>query len=206
MAVVSADSADTTSDWRLAMGKTLRLLTLAVVAVLGALTLTVPASAASPSCGITWGSQAKTTGGFTDTEMIFGVRAGRHSCYDRLVLDVGGEDAAFRSYDVRYVTRVTAEGSGATIPLRGGAYLQITVGAAAYDQYGNPTFGPQTREVVNVSGYRTFRQVAYAGSFEGQTDFGLGVRARLPFRVSVLPGTPDTDHTPRLVIDVAHRW
>jgi hypothetical protein len=205
-ASASADSADTTSDWRLAMGKTLRLLVLAVVAVLGALTLTAPASAASPYCGITWGSQAKSTGSFTDAEKIFDVRAGRHACYDRLVLNVGGEDAEFSSYDVRYVTRVTAEGSGATIPLRGGAYLQVTVGAAAYDEYGNPTFRPQTREVVNVSGYRTFRQVAYAGSFEGQTDFGLGVRARLPFRVFVLPGTPNTDHTPRLVIDVAHRW
>jgi|tagenome__1003787_1003787.scaffolds.fasta_scaffold20781460_2 hypothetical protein len=188
------------------MRRTLRLIVLAVVAALGALTLTVPASAASPYCGITWGSQAKTTGSFTDREMVLGVRAARHACYDRLVLDLGGEDATFRSYDIRYVTRVTADGSGATIPLRGGAYLQITVGAASYDEYGNPTFGPQTREVVNVSGYRTFRQVAYAGSFEGRTDFGLGVRARLPFRVFVLPGTPNTDHIPRLVIDVAHRW
>jgi hypothetical protein len=206
LAGVSADSADTTPHWRLAMRKTLRLLVLAVTAILGALTLAAPASAATPYCGITWGSQAKTTDNFPDAEMVVGVRAGRHSCYDRLVIDLGGEDAAFHSYDVRYVSRVTAEGSGASIPLRGGAYLQITVGAAAYDQYGNPSFGSQSREVVNVSGYRTFRQVAYAGSFEGQTDFGLGVRARLPFRVSVLPGTPNTDHTPRLVIDVAHRW
>jgi hypothetical protein len=51
---------------------------------------------------------------------------------------------------------------------------------------------------VNVSGYRTFRQVAWAGSFEGQTNIGLGVRARLPFRVFTMPG--------RLVVDVAHLW
>ena len=188
------------------MRRTLRLLVIAVVAVLGALALTAPASAASPYCGITWGSQARSTGSYTDTEMVVGVRAGRHSCYDRLVIDLGGGDAAFRSYSVRYVNRVTADASGATIPLRGGAFLQITVGAAAYDQHGNPSFGPQTRNVVNVSGYRTFRQVAYAGSFEGRTDFGLGVRARLPFRAFVLPGTPNTDHVPRLVVDVAHRW
>jgi hypothetical protein len=188
------------------MRRTLRSLVLVAIAAVGALTLAAPASAATPYCGITWGSQAASTGSFTDTEMVVGVRTGRHACYDRLVLDVGGEDAAFRSYDVRYVDRVTADGSGATIPLRGGAYLQITVGASAHDPYGNPSFHPQTRNVVDVSGYRTFRQVAYAGSFEGRTDFGLGVRARLPFRVFVLPGTPNTDHTPRLVIDVAHRW
>jgi len=181
----------------------LRILIVALAALAG-LAVVTPAQAAT--CGITWGSLPKTTAAFTDTEMVVGVRAGQHACYDRLVLDVGGQDAAFSSYNVRYVTKVTADGSGAVIPLRGGAYLQITVGATAHDQYGNPTFGPQTREVVNVSGYRTFRQVAYAGSFEGQTDFGLGVRARLPFRVFVLPGTPNTDHVPRLVIDVAHTW
>lgn len=54
-----------------------------------------------------------------------------------------------------------------------------------------------------MAGYRTFRQVAYAGSFEATTTVGLGVRARLPFRVFVLAG-PGTGA--RLVIDVAHRW
>jgi hypothetical protein len=42
-----------------------------------------------------------------------------------------------------------------------------------------------------------------AGSFEGLTTIGLGVRAKLPFRVFTLNG-PD-GHS-RLVIDVAHRW
>ncbi|EWC59406.1 hypothetical protein UO65_5352 [Actinokineospora spheciospongiae] len=42
------------------------------------------------------------------------------------------------------------------------------------------------------------RQLAWAGSWEGTTDLGLGVRARLPFRVFTLPG--------HVVVDVAHRW
>lgn len=58
-------------------------------------------------------------------------------------------------------------------------------------------------DVVDVDGYRTFRQVAYAGSFEGQTTLGLGVRARLPFRVFLLDGPGDGS---RMVVDVAHRW
>jgi hypothetical protein len=47
------------------------------------------------------------------------------------------------------------------------------------------------------------RQAAFAGSFEGQTRLGLGVRACLPFRVFVLqaPGTQS-----RVVVDVAHLW
>jgi hypothetical protein len=57
-----------------------------------------------------------------------------------------------------------------------------------------------------VGGYRTFRQVAWAGSYEGSTTLALGVRARLPFRVILLPGVAQSDFGPRLVIDVAHRW
>jgi len=56
---------------------------------------------------------------------------------------------------------------------------------------------------VNVSGYTTFRQVAYDGSFEGLTSFGLGVRAKLPFRVFVLAGPGSGS---RVVVDVAPRW
>ena len=58
-------------------------------------------------------------------------------------------------------------------------------------------------ELTDVTGYQTFRQVAWAGSFEGYSSLGLGVRARLPFRVQTLPG-PGAGS--RLVLDVAHFW
>ena len=58
-------------------------------------------------------------------------------------------------------------------------------------------------EVSSVGGYDTFRQVAWGGSFEGQTTLALGVRARLPFRTLVVTGPGSTT---RLVIDVAHHW
>jgi hypothetical protein len=38
----------------------------------------------------------------------------------------------------------------------------------------------------------------WAGSFEGTTSVGLGVRARLPFRVITLAD--------RILVDVAHFW
>jgi hypothetical protein len=166
-----------------------------------------PASAAaSPYCGITWGSLPKVADA-ADTEMVNGVRAGRHACFDRLVVDVGGQDITFGSYDVRYVPVVHEDGSGRPVPVRGAADLQIVLTAPAYDENGRPTYLPRNpREVVNVAGFSTFRQVAWAGSFEGYTTLALGVRARLPFRVFTLPGTPQSDDTPRLVIDVAHAW
>ena len=181
-----------------------RLLVLAVT-MLAALSLTVPAQAA-PYCGITWGSLPKVQA-FQDGEFVNGVRAGRHACFDRLVIDVGGQDVSFGSYDVRYVPLVRQDGSGHAVPVRGAADLQIVLGAAAYDQYGHPTLAlTDPQEMVDVTGYRTFRQVAWAGSFEATSTIALGVRARLPFRVFPLPGTPNSGHTPRLVIDVAHSW
>jgi hypothetical protein len=161
-----------------------------------------PATATtSPYCGITWGSlakQASAAGGGNLTN----VRAGRHTCYDRLVLDVSGGRVG--TWWVRYVDQVRMDGSGFVVPLRGGAKLQITAAVPAYDTAGRPTYRPANRaELVNVTGYSTFRQVAWAGSFEGNSTVGLGVRARLPFRVFVLAG-PGTGS--RLVVDVAHRW
>jgi hypothetical protein len=178
-----------------------RWLAAAVAAVaLGVGAWVGPAAAAdSPYCGIRWGSLAKQAAA-TGASQLTGVRAGQHACFDRLVLDMAGRGSAFA---VRYVDQVTEDASGFVVPLRGGARLQI-VTAPAYDAAGRPTYRPANRaELVDVAGWRTFRQVAYAGSFEGQTTLGLGVRARLPFRAFVLDG-PGTGS--RLVIDVAHRW
>ncbi len=164
---------------------------------------TAPASASAPYCGIRWGSLAKTVSpsSAAGESNLIGVRSGRHDCYDRLVVDLSGPAAGAR---VQYVDKVVMDGSGAPVALRGAARLQIVVLAPAYNQNGSPTYRPaDPRELVNVTGYRTFRQVAWAGSFEGQTTLGLGVRARLPFRVFQLTGPGS--HT-RLVIDVAHRW
>ena len=67
-----------------------------------------------------------------------------------------------------------------------------------------PTYLPDDRRhLVDVAGFVTFRQVAFASDFEGQTMIALGVRARLPMRVFRLPGE---DGGYRLVVDVAHRW
>lgn len=88
--------------------------------------------------------------------------------------------------------------------LAGAADLQITLNAPAYDDSGRATYSPaRPNTAVNVAGYRTFRQVALAGSFEGETTLGLGVRARLPMRVTVLIGPGSGS---RIVVDVAHRW
>jgi len=156
----------------------------------------VSTSASAPYCGITWGSKGKLYGEPTGGTLLKNVRAGRHGCFDRLVFDVRGENVWF--YRADYVTAVTDE-SGRVVPLRGGAKLKILSYTADHDDRTGWAYPYKNRaELVNVSGYRTFRQVAWADTDGYKTHFGLGVRARLPFRIFTLPG--------RLVIDVAHRW
>jgi hypothetical protein len=169
-------------------------LLVSLLAIVFALTPAVTASAA-PYCGITWGSQVKSANP-TQTGDLTNIRAGRHDCYDRLVFDTTGPA---NGYWVSYVDVMHEDASGAVVPLRGGAKLSVTVQAPSYDSAGAQTYHYANRaELVDVTGYRTFRQVAYAGSFEGTTTVGLGVRARLPFRVFTLPN--------RIVVDVAHLW
>jgi hypothetical protein len=148
------------------------------------------------SCAGHWGTGAKTSTrpGGPSTARAADVRVGAHACFDRLVIDLG--TGAKPGYQVRYVRAVHAQGSGRLVPLRGRAQLEITVAdnAAA----GFPGSGS---EIADVAGFRAFRQLAGAGSFEGSTELGLGVRTRLPFRVHVRNG-PGNDS--RLVIDVAH--
>ncbi len=165
---------------------------------------TGPASvAAQPYCGITWGSLPKqgSPAGSGPVPTVADVRAGRHTCYDRLVLDI---DGGAGRYWVRYVDYVARDGSGFIVPLEGGAKLQVVVGASGYDENYHPTYAPPNSAwLADVRGFRTFRQAAWGGSFEATSTVGVGVRARLPFRVFVLDGPGSGS---RLVVDVAHRW
>lgn len=175
-----------------------RMLAVAVVALATGLPLSTAHAQSAPYCGIRWGSQPKQVSAVSTSVDLTNVRAGQHACFDRLVLD----GASFAQ--VRYVSQVIEDGSGRVVPLRGAARLQILTNRSDDVQTGKLTYNPANpSELVNVARWRTFRQAVFAGDFEGQTTLGLGVRARLPFRVFVLaaPGQPT-----RTVIDVAHRW
>jgi hypothetical protein len=159
------------------------------------------AAAAAPYCGITWGSAAK-SGGTLSAAPLIAVRTGRHDCYDRVVFEFDGPADGF---SVEYGEAWT-DGEG--LPLSpytaGGALLAVSLRAPAYDDQHVSTYPHRTGDhVANVLRYDTLRDVVFGGSFEGYTTFAVGVRARLPFRVTVLPGPGG--HS-RVVLDVAHRW
>jgi len=186
-----------------------KLLVSLIAGVLFAAGLPLSNVSAAPYCGITWGSTYKNNySAVSYGTSIFDVRTGRHDCYDRMVFDLSGTAGG---YFVGYVPAVYTEGKGDYVPITGGATLQIVVGAPTYDAnykstylkldaHGNkvPVMPQDKLPRVDLTGYTTFRDARYAGSFEGQSTFGLGVRAKLPFRV-VKDGA-------KIYVDVAHKW
>jgi hypothetical protein len=161
-------------------------------------------TAAATTCATAtahWGSLTKSLNRLTPAP-ITNVRAGRNTCFDRMVVDLRGKGAG---YTVRYVSQVLTQGRGVVVPLRGGARLDVVIKAPTNNiNTGASTYNPaNSRELVNVAGFSTFRQIASGGSSEGYTTIGLGVRARLPMRVFILDG-PGAGS--RVVIDVAHHW
>lgn len=176
------------------MSRTVRLLIALLLTLTGA-AVAAPAASATVPCDTRWGSLAESDERMGSAPVVT-ARAGRAYCWDRLVFEVDGPVAG---YSVQYVAQVIQDGSGAVLPVPGGARLQVQLHHPAYDENGNPTLGP----VPSVRGFATLRSVVSGGSFEGYTTFGVGTRARLPFRVFTLPGPGDRS---RIVLDVAHRW
>ena len=159
-------------------------------------------AAPAPACGITWGSTEKAAGPLSAAPLVT-VRTGRHDCWDRVVFEF---DGSATGYSVRYGEQVLTDGEGLDLVpwTAGGAHLWVTLRAPAYDDNHEATIPVRSGErPVNVLRYDTLRDVVFGGSFEGYTTFAVGVRARLPFRVTLLPG-PGT-HS-RVVLDVAHQW
>ncbi len=174
---------------------------LTLVLAAGTIGLVPSTAGAAPegSCAVTWGSGDEAAGPSTSRfSPVVDVRTGRHACFDRLVVDLDGPASG---YNVRYVRRFRGQASDEVIRLPGGARIEIIVKAPSTDSGGDPTYTGvrgQPLPGVSVAGYETFRSTRFGESFEGYTQIGLGVRARLPFRVLKVGN--------RVVIDVAHHW
>jgi hypothetical protein len=163
---------------------------LAVIVALAAVFL-VGTTASAAACPTGWGSLAKEAAPMGQAA-VTGVRVGTSSCWDRTVIDLNGAPAG---YSVRYVDVVRAEGSGSALYVPGGARLAVVLHHPA----GSLPYSVNQR-AANVDGFPVLRSVVFGGSFEGYSVFGVGTRARLPFRVFTLtnPG--------RIVVDVARSW
>ena len=123
---------------------------------------------------------------------LFQAAAGCHSTYDRFVLRArsGGKPG----YDVRYVNRIVADGSGNPIALLGTKRIRIRIRPAR----GHTSAGANLLPSTITPGCANLRQVKKAGDFEGVVSYGLGLSRKTGFRVFRLTGPT------RVVVDVAH--
>ncbi len=124
---------------------------------------------------------------------VTGVRFAAHGAYDRLVIDL---DGPMTGYTVRRVDKLVEDGSGETVEVQGGAYLQVTLYPAnAHDDAGTSTWkGPRkvAAKLPNLA------YVVNNGDFEAVVSIGLVLDHKAGFRVLEQSG-PN-----RLVIDIAH--
>lgn len=168
-----------------------------------------PATPAPTACPETasWGTGPVDTAGST-RDALYLVRAGRHDCYDRVVFDINGPGAV--GYSARYVPEVAADASGKPIPVPGGAALQVVVRAPAqgFDESGHQPGrvlaapGDYFYTANQLAGWSSLRAVRFAGFFEGQCTFAVGVRQQLPFRMFTVLDTQS--QVRRVVLDIAH--
>lgn len=121
------------------------------------------------------------------------VRTGRHEGFDRVVFEF---DGARPGYRVEYVSQPIIQcGSGFDIDVAGGAFLQVLMElAAAHNDAGTPTFGPQEL----IPGLPSILEVQSTCDFEGQVTWVLGLTEEVDFLVIELTGPF------RIVVDVAH--
>jgi hypothetical protein len=81
---------------------------------------------------------------------------------------------AFPEYNFGYVRALTAEGSGAAIPLEGNSVLQVGfISAQAHDNEGVSTVKVMP---TNPIGFQNLKSYGLAGDFEGHVTFGFGLQ------------------------------
>ena len=130
--------------------------------------------------------------GSPPTAEVFGTSAGCHAGFDRFVIRTRGGTADYR---VRYVKKIVADGSGATVRLKGKRRLRVVLRDARAHTESGAALIPNVRTPLCPN----LRQVKVAGDFEGVVTFGLGLRRKAPgFRVFRLTSPA------RVVIDVRH--
>lgn len=136
-----------------------------------------PAAAPEPPAGPAFRTAAVSeTHSGRPTARLVGIRTSRQDGFDRIEFTFDGAPPGWR---VGYTSAIR-DGAGRRVALRGGAQLVVAFQPAqAHWQGGASSFGARSR----TPGYDSLRQVSLVGDIEGRVRFGLGLDARVGFRV-----------------------
>jgi hypothetical protein len=118
------------------------------------------------------------------------VRTGVHEHYDRVVLDLEGEDTS-PGWTASYVTDPIEDGSGTPIDIEGNAFLHLSVTG-----FRMPAEGEPFHQGVTAFDGGGVDEIYVSAPFEGMIQVVVGVDSARSYRVFTL------DNPLRLVIDV----
>ena len=159
-------------------------------------TTTCAPDAIVPAC---WNTEPDTGGtalkpGDTTTVDGLTVYGNTGAAYNTVVIKLDG--LAHAKFDARYVTSVSQDGSGKPVSVQGSSVLKLVVYAPA----GVDAFGQQPLFQSLPASKMALREIKYAGSFEGQTTFAIGLDHRVRFAVM---SDSAQDGTAQIVLYVA---
>jgi hypothetical protein len=122
--------------------------------------------------------------------VLRGIRSAAHPepGFDRIVFDFSGP---LPGYEIKYVDRVVADGSGQAVTVPGRRYLQVRFEPAQ----AHTNEGTATVERTATFNYPMMRGYALAGDFEGVVTIAIGLDDVVGYRVGEL--------TDRIYIDVS---
>lgn len=126
------------------------------------------------------------------------MRVGRHDCYERFVFEMRGTGQV-PWWSVGYRDPMVGQASGLPVPLRGKADLEVLVGVWTVTDFpGRPAEWPPFKgpDDIVTKGYEALREARNLYAYEGQTQIGLGLDRKRPFKAFWMDGPP------RLVVDV----
>jgi len=162
-----------------------------------------PATTSTTVAPCTFSGATEPAGGGTDapTRLLTDVRVGVHDCYERVTFEFKpqqGEADGPVSWKAAYEKGpITEDGSGRTVPVKGAAFLVVTMSATGADlsQEGAPATytGPTA---LSAEGSSRIQQVRRTGDFEGVLSWVIGLDRQRPFSVTTQGGPA------RVVIDV----
>lgn len=135
-------------------------------------------------------SDASGAGSLTVTD----IRMGGQDGFDRIVFELGGPGTP--GWDVEYVERATAQGTGDPIDIAGDAVLRVTIIGTSYPEFTGIEEYVEPAPLA-VAGTRSVVEEVFNGTFEGTTVSYVGTTSQHPFRVYSL-----SDPT-RVVVEVA---
>ena len=123
--------------------------------------------------------------------VVSDVRVGKHDGFERVVFELEGSGKP--GWFIEYTDDPAQQGSGNSIKYEGNTALEVFIDGTVYPF----EIGEEVEPLGTTSGVGgTVTEVISSGTFEGHTQFTVGMKERHPFSVQVL------EEPTRVVIDI----